>query len=142
MISADAHQFLRNVNVFKTKERQIDDDHHIDVRIFENRFGCAAVVFKGRGSDHVDRVFHGSRRGQERSEFFFCGVRDRRHHHAVLTDGVRGHDPGTAGIRDDRHTVTLGDRAVGKNLRSRKEFFQRKFTDHAALTQKGVGGTV
>ena len=90
-------------------------------------------------SNHVHRVFNGSRRGQEGAQFFFSFIRERRHLHAVFADSIRCHNAGAARIGNNRNAISLRDGAVGKDFRRRKKIFQGILTNDARLRQKRIG---
>jgi hypothetical protein len=91
--------------------RQQHDDA-VDVRVADDDLDRGLVAVGGGIAEHVDRV--GRRRGgRERARQHVAGDgRELRQLQPKALDGVRGHDPGAARVRDDGDALALRGRQV------------------------------
>ena len=123
---------------FGHRLRREDHDAHVDARVFQHGADGRLVAIVAGVADHVDRVAERSGRGQRGAKLLLGGLAQLGQLQAVADRGVGGHDARAAGIGDDRHPRSLGQRLRGIKRRVVEQFGNRIDPLHAALRQQGI----
>ena len=114
------------------------DDHAVDVLVGEEKAEALPVVLGRRGREHVHRVRDARRRREKGAELLRgCGGQRRQRQPLVLAD-IRGQDPRSAGVRQDRDAAPLRDGLVREERRDVEELLERRGANDAGLPEERV----